>query len=276
MGAATTGVNLRSGPGTNYAKIGSLATDDQCQILHRTSDSEWYRVKARSVDIAWVAAAYISTAFDRAAVPTIAPDSVPPARTAIPTRSYQTARVTHVVDGDTIEVESGDRTHRVRYIGIDTPEQGEPFFAEATEANRQLVEGQTVGLEKDVSDTDGDGRLLRYVYLEDGTFVNAELVRLGYAQVATFAPDVKYQDVFLRLQAQARIAGRGLWAQPERTPRGGAVGPICDCSSNIYNCSDLTTQVAAQACHDYCRSLGKGDVHRLDGDNHGIACESLP
>jgi len=100
---------------------------------------------------------------------------------------------------------------------MDTPEKGELFFSEAAEANRQLVEGKTVFLEKDVSETDRYGRLLRYVYLEDGTFVNAELVRLGYAQIATFPPDVKYQDFFLQLQTKARNAGRGLWGKPAPT-----------------------------------------------------------
>jgi micrococcal nuclease len=131
-----------------------------------------------------------------------------------PTSGYQTAAVTRIIDGDTIEIEIEGRTYRLRYIGMDTPERGRPFFSEATEANRQLVENQTVLLEKDVSETDRYGRLLRYVYLQDGTMVNAELVRQGYAQVATFPPDVKYQDTFIQLQREAREARRGLWGVP--------------------------------------------------------------
>jgi len=141
----------------------------------------------------------------------------------------QPARVIRIVDGDTIEVElvlsvrvdaegiAGQR-HKLRYIGIDTPEtyrEVECFGHEATEKNRELVEGKTVYLEKDVSETDRYGRLLRFVYLEDDTFVNAELVRLGYAQVTTYPPDVKHADLFLQLQRQARQAGRGLWSQCE-------------------------------------------------------------
>ena len=128
---------------------------------------------------------------------------------------YQPAEVTHIVDGDTIDVEIEGRTYRLRYIGMDTPERGRPFYSEATEANRQMVANQTVYLEKDVSETDRYDRLLRYVYLEDGTMVNAELVRQGFAQVATFPPDVKYQEMFLQLQREARDAGRGLWGEPE-------------------------------------------------------------
>lgn len=108
-------------------------------------------------------------------------------------------------------------TYRVRYIGIDTPEMNDPrpdiraLAEEATVTNENLVEGQVVELEKDVSETDRYGRLLRYVYVGD-TFVNAELVALGYAQVATYPPDVKYEDLFLQLQTQAQEAGLGLWA----------------------------------------------------------------
>lgn len=137
-----------------------------------------------------------------AGMPTLAPDA-----------DYLTAEVTKIVDGDTIDVEIEGETYRLRYIGVDTPERGRPFFSEATEANRQLVENQTVFLEKDVSETDRYGRLLRYVYLRKGTMVNAELVCQGFAQVATFPPDVKYQEAFLQLQREARDAGRGLWGE---------------------------------------------------------------
>jgi micrococcal nuclease len=128
------------------------------------------------------------------------------------------ATVVRVVDGDTIEVDIDRTSYKVRYIGIDTPETVHPqkpvecFGKEASEKNRELVEGKRVRLEKDVSDTDNYGRLLRYVWVDD-IMVNAELVRLGYAQVATYPPDVKYQDLFLKLQEQAREAWYGLWAK---------------------------------------------------------------
>jgi micrococcal nuclease len=129
-----------------------------------------------------------------------------------------TARVTQIVDGDTIEGDLQGRRERVRYIGVDTPETKlpsrgvEPYGPEATKANRQLVEGQTVRLEFDVQQRDKYGRLLAYVYVGD-TMVNAELVRQGYAQVATFPPNVKYQERFLALQREAREARRGLWGR---------------------------------------------------------------
>ncbi len=124
----------------------------------------------------------------------------------------ETAVVTQIIDGDTIDVEINGETYRVRYIGMDTPERGEPLFQEASEANARLVAGQTVIMVKDVSETDRYGRLLRYVYLEDGTFVNGELVRLGYAQASTYPPDVAFQDTFTSLQRTAVNSGVGLWA----------------------------------------------------------------
>jgi len=120
---------------------------------------------------------------------------------------YEDAVVTRVIDGDTIEIAGGER---VRYIGIDTPEVGEPYYQEATEANRNLVEGKRVRLEKDVEDRDEYGRLLRYVWVNT-TMVNAELVRLGYAYSYSHHPNTRYQEYILRVEKEAREQKRGLW-----------------------------------------------------------------
>lgn len=149
--------------------------------------------------------------------PTLSPTPDPS-----PTPERTAAQVVKVVDGDTIDVEIDGEVHRLRYIGIDTPETVHPnkpvewMGPEATQANRDLVEGKTVYLEKDVSETDRYDRLLRYVYLEDGTLVNAELVRLGYAHASSYPPDVKYQDRLREAQEKARETERGLWG-PEPT-----------------------------------------------------------
>lgn len=133
------------------------------------------------------------------------------------------APVVRVVDGDTIEVLIDGREQRVRYIGIDTPETVDPrrpvecFGRAAGERNRQLVEDRTVGLERDVSETDRFGRLLRYVWVQ-GVMVNAALVAEGYAAAATFPPDVKYAETFAALEAEARASGRGLWGSACQTP----------------------------------------------------------
>lgn len=237
------------------------------------------------------------------ASPTVteSPSATPtvPTPETTPTPDRVAAQVVDVVDGDTIKVEMDGQLYTVRYIGIDCPETRHPdrpvewMGPEATQANRQLVAGQTVYLEKDVSETDQYGRLLRYVFLADETFVNAELVRQGYAQVSTYPPDVRYESMFLELQREAREAERGLWGAtpvPEITPSSTPLpppsptplpatqppAPACDCSGNIYNCGDFSTHAAAQSCFEYCISQGVGDIHRLDGDNDGIACESLP
>jgi micrococcal nuclease len=130
-----------------------------------------------------------------------------------------TAPVVRVVDGDTIWVSLGGHAEKVRYIGMDTPETHhptrgeEPGGREATEVNRRLVEQKTVRLELDVRHRDRYGRLLAYVFVGE-TMINAELVRLGYAQVMTVPPNVRYAGLFVKLQRQAREAGRGLWASP--------------------------------------------------------------
>jgi micrococcal nuclease len=156
-------------------------------------------------------------------IPQPAADTPAPTDTPVsPTPGRVQAQVVRVVDGDTIEVDMGGHIYAVRYIGIDTPETQhpdkpvEPFGPEASAKNEELVGGKVVELEKDVSETDRYDRLLRYVWVGD-LMVNAELVRLGYAQVSTYPPDVKYQELFLQLQQEARDAGAGLWGQPEPT-----------------------------------------------------------
>jgi len=124
----------------------------------------------------------------------------------------ETAEVSQVIDGDTIVIEGG---FHVRYIGIDTPEvhpQLEAYGMKALQANRELVEGKEVRLERDVSETDKYGRLLRYVYV-NGILVNAELVRQGLAYARAYPPDTKYQDYLEELETEAREAGRGMWAK---------------------------------------------------------------
>ncbi len=126
----------------------------------------------------------------------------------------QEALVVRVIDGDTVEIEG---EQRVRYIGIDAPEIAHPtgpaeyFGEEAAEANRELALGKIVSLERDVEDRDEYGRWLRYVWLDD-TMINAELVRLGCAYAYSLPPNVRYQELFLRLEREAREQKLGLWA----------------------------------------------------------------
>jgi len=140
---------------------------------------------------------------------------------------YNDILVTRAVDGDTLVLENNER---VRLIGIDTPEMHESnkLYRDAQcsgqdlqtikqlgrrsyEFTKKLVEGQRVRLEFDVERFDKYKRLLAYVYLSDGTFLNAEIVKQGYASLMTYPPNVKYADEFLRLYRQARENKRGLW-----------------------------------------------------------------
>ncbi len=127
--------------------------------------------------------------------------------------------VVRVVDGDTITVRLGERVESVRYIGVNTPElarngrEEQPGARQAHAANRRLVEGKRVRLELDVQSRDRYGRLLAYVWIAD-TMINAELLRLGYAQVMTVPPNVRHRDHFRALERSARESRRGLWATP--------------------------------------------------------------
>jgi micrococcal nuclease len=104
----------------------------------------------------------------------------------------------------------------VRLIGVDTPETyggTEPYGGKSSAFTTQRLEGKQVALKFDVERIDPYGRVLAYLWLPDGKMFNEVLLREGYAQVATFPPNVKYQELFLTLQREAREAKRGLWGQ---------------------------------------------------------------
>lgn len=140
---------------------------------------------------------------------------------------YNNILVVRAVDGDTLQLASGER---LRLIGIDTPEMHESdklyrdsqrsrqdiqaikdLGRRAYEFTKKLVEGKRVSLEFDAEKYDRYGRLLAYVYLKDGTFVNAKIIEEGYASLMTIPPNVKYAETFLNLYQEARRSRRGLW-----------------------------------------------------------------
>jgi micrococcal nuclease len=199
------------------------------------------------------------------AAPTPTPTEVTP--TAV---SRVEAVVINVVDGDTIDVLIDGQEYRVRYMGIDAPEtvhptRGEaPYGREAFEFNKALVEGRKVFLEKEVGESEQLGPLLRYVWLEDGTMVNALLVAGGYAQVSTFPPDGKYAEDFLILEGTACQDRVGLWG--------------CDPS---YPAVCIPCPPPGLACREIRDKYGYEDIkvlqpdpHRLDWDGDGVGCES--
>ena len=187
-------------------------------------------------------------------------------------------KVIRVIDGDTIEVDIDDSYYTVRYIGIDTPETKHPtqsveyFGLEATEKNRQLVENKIVRMEKDISETDKYNRLLRYVFVGD-VMVNAALVEGGYAEVSTYPPDVKYVELFLELQQEARESRRGLWNLDSMDV---SQGDIVDCDS-AYPTVCIPSPPPDLNCGDIQHrrfTVLATDPHRFDGDKDGIGCES--
>jgi micrococcal nuclease len=138
----------------------------------------------------------------------------------------EAVKVTRVVDGDTVEIADG---RKVRLIGINTPEsttRHEEYGKEASNFTKDQLTGKTIWIQKDVSETDRYGRLLRIVWLDVPTddmneeeirkkMFNAQLVLNGYAEPSTYPPDVKYSDYFVKFAQEARKNNTGLWAYGE-------------------------------------------------------------
>lgn len=133
-----------------------------------------------------------------------------------PSAAVPLVKVKRVIDGDTILLQNGER---IRYIGVNAPEidhspkGAEPLGREAKEANRRLVEGKRVRLEFDAERRDKYGRLLAYVFLEDGTFANGWLVERGLAKAVSYPPNLKYQDLLKKLEQEAQEKRLGVWAE---------------------------------------------------------------
>jgi micrococcal nuclease len=166
-----------------------------------------------------------ATILDTQPAPTPATE---PGPTSLP-QGWVHAHVTSVVDGDTIYVEINGLADKVRYIGIDTPERGTAFYDVTTDANRALVEDQDVLLEPDISQRDRYGRLLAYVYLTSGLFVNGELVAQGMADSVAYPPDTTHQAELDALQQEAQRQGIGMWAQAA------PIAAVIDGSCSQYN-----------------------------------------
>jgi len=212
-----------------------------------------------------------------------------------------TFRVDRVVDGDTVDVDINGQISRLRLIGMNSPESVDPnepvecFAIESSNKAKELLEGKSVRIEADPTQgyTDRYGRLLRYVYLEDGTSFNQYMIANGYAIEYTYKSAYKYQEEYKQAEQEARTNKRGLWADDTC---GGIVKndteddntttkndtdddettASSDCSSNKYNCADFETHQEAQNLYNRCIQEVGYDIHDLDRDDDGSACESLP
>jgi micrococcal nuclease len=192
--------------------------------------------------------------------------------------------VERIVDGDTLWVEGRER---VRLIGIDTPETQHPsegvecFGRKASAFLRALVPvGTEVRLAYDVERRDQYGRTLAYLYrASDDLFVNAEMVRAGYAQAYTVPPNVAHVDELVALQADAREAGRGLWGACDDTPApepSTGTAPVSACDPS-YPGVCLPSSPPDLDCGDIeerAFPVDGDDPHRFDGDGNGFGCEA--
>jgi len=277
-GVVTRDANLRAGPGTSYAIAGKAAAGQTVHIVAKSTAGDWYQLDTK----AWIAAflvklnpasptptppakatstitvtAKLTTTLintqttgvitaTATVTPAVANTATATSTVAAPTTSKtlvrQLAKVTSINSGDTIRVSLNGKIYRVRYLLINAPGSKEPLYNEATEANRLLVKDKEVYLVKDVSDTDKDGNLLRYIYLQNGTFVNAELVRRGYALLTTFSEDMAKEPEILAAQQEAIKNGRGLWAaqlpkaSSAATPTVTAATAMANREANIRAC----------------------------------------
>jgi micrococcal nuclease len=237
-------------------------------------------------------------------------DAMPVSLPPTPQQTYFT--VIKVIDGDTLSVDMDGTKETIRLLGINTPESVDPrkpvecFGKEASAMASELLSGKRIRIEKDLTQGDRDkyGRLLAYVYREDGLFFNKKMIEGGYAYEYTYNLPYRYQAEFKEAQRMAEEWKRGLWAPgvcetvqtsspassrptdtgvPDPTspavttpilplvPSGGHI-----CTHNAYNCKDFSTHAEAQAVFEECGGI-TNDIHGLDGgDNDGIACEGLP
>jgi len=226
-----------------------------------------------------------------------------PVNTFGPAGATTEAIVVRVIDGDTIVVAYDGAEHRVRYIGMDAPETKDPnsviewMGPEATAANANLVEGETVFLEKDVSEVDRFDRLLRHVWLTDGTawtLVNLELVRQGVAIAKSYPPDVRYDELYRAGVADAQTSALGLYGAtpapttkptakptakptPKPTPKPTAKPKA---ASKCHPSYDPCLPIVGDLNCPEVRDMGKApvdvtgpDEYRLDGNHDGVGCE---
>ncbi|MCK9344815.1 MAG: thermonuclease family protein [Candidatus Pacebacteria bacterium] len=217
--------------------------------------------------------------------------------------------VTKVIDGDTLSVNMDGTITTLRLIGINTPETVDPrrpvecFGKEASNKSKEMLTGKNVRVVTDASQgtLDKYGRTLAYVFTEDGTNFNEYMIKEGYAYEYTYNTPYQYQKEFKLVQSEAQKSKKGLWAdgacgmknvttQTKSTTASAATiftattvtptQPIIKnsehiCSYNAYNCPSFSTHAEAQAVYEACGGPYT-DIHKLDQDKDGKACETLP
>lgn len=245
--------------------------------------------------------------------PTITESPTPPQASAllVPTVAKRILyKVLKVTDGDTINVEIDGKSNAIRLIGIDTPETVDPrkpvqcYGKEASDEAKELLSGKSVSLEDDATQGDKDkyNRLLRYIYLEDGTSVNKYMISEGYAHEYTYQSNpYKYQAEYIEAQRLAREGKKGLWADnvcvtpttipyPTSRPKPISepmvtsqptqyVAPIIRVttapSNGGYSCNCSKVCDAMDSCEEAYFQLNQCGCSKRDGDSDGVPCESI-
>ena len=303
--------NVRSGPGTEHPPVAFASEGEQLEQIGSSEDGSWYQVRLHDGRTGWIGSSVVevmgissldvtvaeaststlvaqeSPPTEQAAEPapssTAMSPSIPTATTApLPTAPEPSppsndgiAIVTSITDGDTIHVNLNGQDIVVRYIGIDTPEYNQPCGSESSQANAGLVSGQTVRLVKDVSETDRYDRLLRYVYVGD-LFVNAELVRQGWAVAVRYPPDTAQAGYLESQQVGAPVHSCALPTAIPPPPQATQPSPGQNCDPS-YPTVCIPSPPPDLDCGEIAfrrfQVVGS-DPHRFDGDNDGIGCES--
>ncbi|MDD2822811.1 MAG: thermonuclease family protein [Candidatus Daviesbacteria bacterium] len=230
-----------------------------------------------------------------------------PTATPSPADTRQSAKITRVVDGDTIDVSINGKAETIRFIGINTPETVDPrkpvecFGEKASAVAKENLTGETVLLESDPIQGERDkyNRLLRYVWTDDGTVdFGKVMIATGFAYEYTYNTPYKYQAAYKQAQKEAEQGKKGLWADnacpvatakptakpttappAQQTQQQTTSGGSCkySCSSPDRDCSDFSSHAEAQAFFDCCGFTATNDPMKLDsvGVGDGVACESI-
>lgn len=224
--------------------------------------------------------------------PTPSPASSPlptkPPETPTPTiTDRKLNKVLKVIDGDTVNVEIDGKSQTIRLIGIDSPETVDPrepvqcFGKEASNKAKELLTGKNVTLETDPPQGDKDkyDRLLRYIYLEDGTSVNKYMISEGYAHEYTYQSNpYKYQTEYIKAEQSARENNKGLWADdacpipPTTAPY---VQPKTQPNTGSYSCNCSKSCDSMASCEEAYFQLNQCGCSKRDGDSDGVPCESI-
>lgn len=210
-----------------------------------------------------------------------------PIETVIPITNSEWILVTKIIDGDTLMINVNGKEEAVRLIGVDTPEIKDPrktvqcFGKEASQKAKELMENKKVRLEADTTQTDRDiyKRLLRYVYLEDGTLINKKLIEEGFGFEYTYKIPYKFQTEFKEAQKMAENKKMGLWADracPTPTLVKTTINQTkteTNSSNFACDCSKSCTKISS--CEEAYFQLNNCGCSVRDNDEDGVPCESL-